>query len=179
MATASGRIPRPFGETLKATKPNEVLHFDYLTMVEGEGGIKFVQKVRRRSPGVSDQAAHFRNQVVESLQRALGAQHHFTTAYTPWAHGTVEVVNSEVLKSIKALLSKHKLPVRDWPSVLPVVQSVLNGMPADRLGDKSPLTAFTALPGATQLQHILHPRNPVDTTVRWVDQEILAHLWKV
>ncbi|GMF23132.1 unnamed protein product [Phytophthora fragariaefolia] len=42
MATASGRIPRPFGETLKATKPNEVLHFDYLTMVEGEGGNKYI-----------------------------------------------------------------------------------------------------------------------------------------
>ncbi|KAE8993203.1 hypothetical protein PR003_g21024 [Phytophthora rubi] len=128
---------------------------------------------------VSYQGAHFRNQVVESLQRALGAHHHFTTAYTPWANGTVEVVNREVLKSIKALLSERKLPVRDWPAVLPVVQSALNGMPADRLGGKSPLTAFTALPGGAQLQHILHPRDTVDSTVQWVDQEILAHLSKV
>ncbi|KAE8907370.1 hypothetical protein PF005_g7673 [Phytophthora fragariae] len=41
MATASGRILRPFGETLKATKPNKV-HFDYLTMVEDEGGVKYI-----------------------------------------------------------------------------------------------------------------------------------------
>lgn len=42
MAAASGRIPRPFGATLKATKPNEVLHFDYLTMVEGESSVKYI-----------------------------------------------------------------------------------------------------------------------------------------
>ncbi|GMG17483.1 unnamed protein product [Phytophthora fragariaefolia] len=42
MATARGRIPRPFGETLVATKPNEILHFDYLSMVEGDGGVKYV-----------------------------------------------------------------------------------------------------------------------------------------
>ncbi|GMF14516.1 unnamed protein product [Phytophthora fragariaefolia] len=178
MATASGRIPRPFGETLKATKPNEVLHFDYLTMVEGEGDI-ITSSFGVVRQWVSDQGAHFRNQVVGSLQRALGAHHHFTTAYTPWANGTVEVVNREVLKSVKALLSERKLPVRDRPSVLPVVQSALNGMPADRLGGKSPLTAFTALPGGAQLQHILHPRDPADTTVQWVDQEIIAHLSKV
>ncbi|GMF22827.1 unnamed protein product [Phytophthora fragariaefolia] len=153
MSTASGRIPRPFSEAWKATKPNKVLHFDYLTMVEGEGGIKYIL-------------------------RALGAQHHFTTAYTPWANGTVEVVNREVLKRVKALLSERKLPVRDWPSVLPVVKSALNEMPADRLGGKSPLTAFTALPGGAQLQHILLPRDPADTTVQWVDQEIPARLSK-
>jgi transposase InsO family protein len=73
---------------------------------------------------VSNQGAHFRNQVVESLQRALGAQHHFTTAYTPWDNGTVEVVNREVLKSVKALLSERKPSVRDWPAVLPVLPSL-------------------------------------------------------
>ncbi|KAE8951185.1 hypothetical protein PF011_g33033 [Phytophthora fragariae] len=82
---------------------------------------------------VSDQGAHFRNQVIERLQRALGAQHHFTTAYTPWANGTVEVVNRELLRAVKALLSERQLPVRDWPAVLSVVQGALNAMPADRL----------------------------------------------
>ncbi|EGZ09876.1 hypothetical protein PHYSODRAFT_521442 [Phytophthora sojae] len=35
MATAAGKIPRPLGETLRATKPNEQLHFDFLSMAEG------------------------------------------------------------------------------------------------------------------------------------------------
>lgn len=208
MTTAGGRIPRPFGETLRATKPNELLHFDYLTMVEGDGGLKYVLVLKDGMSGyvelvacvqatadtayhalidwfkrfgvvhqwVSDQGAHFRNQIVERLQRALGAHHHFVTAYTPWANGTVEVVNREVLKALKALLSERRLTIRDWPTLLPVVQAALNGMPADRLGGKSPLTAFTALPGGSQLTSILHPRDPADATVGWVAQEIQAHL---
>ncbi|KAE8980660.1 hypothetical protein PR001_g23652 [Phytophthora rubi] len=208
MATASGRIPRPFGETLVATKPNEILHFDYLSMVEGDGGVKYVLVLKDGMSGyvelvvclqatadtayqalidwfkrfgvvhqwVSDQGAHFRNQIVERLQRALGAQHHFVTAYTPWANGTVEVVNREVLKCMKALLSELRLAIRDWPALLPVVQAALNSMPADRLGGKSPLTAFTALPGGTQLTSILHPRDPEETSIHWVAQEIREHL---
>uniref|UniRef100_H3GQQ9 Reverse transcriptase/retrotransposon-derived protein RNase H-like domain-containing protein n=1 Tax=Phytophthora ramorum TaxID=164328 RepID=H3GQQ9_PHYRM len=39
MMTAEDRMPRPFGETLKAIKPNKLLHFDYLTMIEGNNGM--------------------------------------------------------------------------------------------------------------------------------------------
>ncbi|KAE9282551.1 hypothetical protein PR003_g27380 [Phytophthora rubi] len=211
MTTASGRIPRPFGETLVATKPNELLHFDYLTMVEGEGGLKYVLVLKDGMSGyvelvarlqatadtayralidwfkrfgvvhqwASDQGAHFRNQIIEQLQRALGAHHHFVTAYTPWANGTVEVANREVPKAMKALLSERRLSVRDWPALLPVVQAALNGMPADRLGGTTPLTAFTALPGGSQLTSILHPCEPVDTPVEWVTQELQAHLGEI
>jgi hypothetical protein len=208
MTIAGGRVSRTFGETLRATKPNELLHFDFLTMVKGEGGMKYVLVLKDGMCGfvelmpcihatadqvyqglmdwfkrsgivlqwVSDQGAHFRNLLVERLQRAIGAQHHFTTAYTPWANGTVEVVNREVLKGVKALLSERRLHISDWPVVLPVVQSALNVMPADRLGGQTPLPAFTALPEAHQLRNILHPRNPVDSTVAWVDNEARQHL---
>ncbi|GMF43082.1 unnamed protein product [Phytophthora fragariaefolia] len=166
MTTASGRFPHPFGETLVATKPNKLLRFDYHTMVEGEGGLKYVLVLKDGMSGyvelvacwqettdipyralidwfkrlgvvhqwASDQGAHFRNQIIEQLQRALGAHHHFVTAYTPWANGTVEVVNCEVLKAMKALLSEHS---------------------------------------------ILHPREPVDTPVEWVTLELQAHLEEV
>ncbi|KAE9159712.1 hypothetical protein PF002_g32795 [Phytophthora fragariae] len=208
MATATGKIPRPLGETLRATKPNEQLHFDFLSMAEGAGGLKYVLVLKDNMSGyvelvacvqatsdevyqslldwfkrfgvvrqwVSDQGAHFRNQVFAELQRALGAHHHFTTAYTPWANGTVEVVNREVLKAVKALLSERRLRVEDWPRVLPVVQGALNQMPADRLNGKSPLTAFTALPGGAQLASILHSREAVTTTVDWVDTQVREHL---
>ncbi|KAJ0392975.1 hypothetical protein P43SY_009109 [Pythium insidiosum] len=132
MTTVKGTIPRPLGETLRATKPNEVLHFDFLTMVTGVGGVKYILVLKDGMSGfvelvacvhatadaasqglldwfkrfgvvrqwVSDQGAHFKNQVIEHLQTSLGAHHHFTTAYTPWANGTVEVVNREVLKGL-------------------------------------------------------------------------------
>ncbi|KAE9344158.1 hypothetical protein PF008_g9348 [Phytophthora fragariae] len=211
MVTANGRVPRPYGETLVATKPNEVLHFDFLTMIEGERGLKYVLVLKDGMSGfvelvacvsatsdqayqslldwfkrfgvvhqwISDQGAHFKNQVMEKLSVALGANHHFTTAYTPWANGTVEVVNREVLKSVKALLSERRLQVQDWPRVLPVVQAALNTMPADRLGGVTPLTAFTALPGGSQLRGILHPRDPLVSTVTWVEDETIQHLASV
>jgi hypothetical protein len=89
------------------------------------------------------------------------------------------VVNREVLKGVKALLSERKLRVQDWPRVLPVVQAALNGMPADRLNGVVPLTAFTALPANTQLRSILHPQQPLGATVDWVEQEVAQHLTAV
>lgn len=140
---------------------------------------RLVQAFRRCASVGLRPGAHFRNQVVERLQRALGAHHHFTTFYTPWANGTVEVVNREVLKSVKALLSERRLHVRDWPAVLPVVQAALNAMPADRLDGHSPLTAFTALPADSQLRSILHPQSPTQDTIAWVDSEVRGHLTAV
>lgn len=35
-------FPRPYGETLRATKPNEILHFDFLTMSKGLNGFCYV-----------------------------------------------------------------------------------------------------------------------------------------
>lgn len=46
MTTASGRFPRSFGETLKATKPNEPLHSKCLTTVEGTGGNTYVMVLK-------------------------------------------------------------------------------------------------------------------------------------
>jgi Integrase zinc binding domain len=36
MMTMSGKIPRPLGETLHATKPNELIHFDFLCLYKSE-----------------------------------------------------------------------------------------------------------------------------------------------
>ncbi|KAE9333825.1 hypothetical protein PR003_g13836 [Phytophthora rubi] len=211
MVTAGGKIPRPHGETLVATKPNELLHFDFLSMLEGEDGSKYVFVLKDGMSGyvelvpcidaasdqtyaslldwfkrfgvvrlwVSDQGAHFKNQVIVRLQSALGAHHHFTLSYTPWTNGTVKVVNREVLKSVKALLSERKLQTTYWPRVLPVVQVALNSMPSGRLGGATPLTAFTALPGESQLRSILHPQDPFEASVTWVEAEITNHLQTV
>ncbi|KAG3112220.1 hypothetical protein PI124_g10787 [Phytophthora idaei] len=46
---------------------------------------------------VSDQGTHFKNEVFQALQHALGAHHHFTTARCPWANGTVKVVVRDAL----------------------------------------------------------------------------------
>ncbi len=79
---------------------------------------------------------------MSKLRRTLGAQHHFVTAYSPWANGTAEVMNRQLLRCLRAILVE-----RQWASVLPVVQAALNHQPADRLGDVAPVTAFTAFTG--------------------------------
>lgn len=55
---------------------------------------------------VGDQGTHFKNEVIQSLQHALGVHHHFTTARCPWANGTVEVVIREALHCFRSLLSE-------------------------------------------------------------------------
>jgi transposase InsO family protein len=176
-------VPRPFGATLKATKPNEILHFDFLTLPVSTEGYKYVLVLKDGMSGfvelipcarctaeevvrgltdwfkrfgpvaqwVSDQGAHFKNQVVDALCKLWGAQHHFVTAYCPWANGTVEVVNRMLLRVLKSMLSEKKLKTNQWPVVLPMVQAALDLQPSSRLNGVAPLTAFAALPAKTPL----------------------------
>lgn len=108
---------------------------------------------------VSDRGTHFKNELVRSLRDKLKTQHHFTLAYCPWSNGTVEVVNRELLRATRALLSEYQLPEKNWPSVLPVVQSVLNNTILEGLDNTCPLTALTGLPHDTPLLSIKRKKN--------------------
>ena len=83
---------------------------------------------------VSDQGSHFKNQLIAELTSELRVHHHFTTAYSPWANGTVERVCREVLRATRSLCSEWKLAPRDWPAVTECVQGVLNHAPLRGLG---------------------------------------------
>ena len=50
---------------------------------------------------ISDQGSHFKNKIVEELNRKLATKHHFTLPYCPWSNGTVQVVNREIRKLIR------------------------------------------------------------------------------
>jgi hypothetical protein len=99
-----------------------------------------------------DQGAHFKNQVVTALAKAWGTDHHFVTAYCPWANGTVEVVNRMLLRVLKSMLSERKLKTNQWPTVLPMVQAALDLHPYSRLNGVAPVTAFAALTAKTPVQ---------------------------
>ncbi|OWZ02820.1 LOW QUALITY PROTEIN: Chromodomain protein [Phytophthora megakarya] len=94
---------------------------------------------------VFDQGTHFKNKTIEALQHALGVHHHFTTAQCPWANGTVEMVNREVLRCCRALLSEWRMQPREWPRVIKIVQMVLNHTPSPVVGGVAPITAMTGL----------------------------------
>ena len=106
---------------------------------------------------VSDQGSHFHNAVHADLIEKFKTKKHFTVAYSPWANGTVERVNREVLRATKSLLSEWKLAPQDWPADIDCVQSVLNQSPLPRLGlqrpgvYRSPLQTFTGIPPSRPL----------------------------
>ncbi|OWZ00772.1 Retrotransposon protein [Phytophthora megakarya] len=95
-------VPRRLGEALHASAPNEVLHFDYLPLPACTTGDQYVLVLKDDmscycvlvvcavSQWVSDRGTHFKNQLLELLRKSYGSAHHFTTAYCPWANGTVE-----------------------------------------------------------------------------------------
>ena len=85
---------------------------------------------------VSDRGSHFKNEVVAKLREQNRATHRFTLAYAPWSNGTVEVVNREVLRVLRALCSELRIPFKEWPNVLPVVQGVLNSAALPRPGER-------------------------------------------
>lgn len=102
---------------------------------------------------VSDQGAHFKNQLIKDLTDELKVNHHFTTAYSPWANGSVERVCREVLRACKAVLHEFRLAQKDWPAVTECIQSVINQAPLRRLGlrdsavpgvFRTPLEVFTS-----------------------------------
>jgi len=85
---------------------------------------------------VIDQGRHFKNKVSTALTKEIGVIHHFTTAYSPLANGTVGRANREVFRATKALLSEWRLGSRDWPAVVDCVTSVLNQSALKRLGQR-------------------------------------------
>ncbi|OQR83686.1 hypothetical protein ACHHYP_14408 [Achlya hypogyna] len=168
-------VPRPYGATLHAEKPNELLHFDWLSLPTAYNGMAYVLVMKDDMSGfcilypsstadatttaqalmhwfamfgvvntwVSDCGSHFKNSITEELSNLVGAHHHFVTPYCPWANGTVEVVNASVLRMLKALSSELRLRTDRWPDLLPLVQSAINHMPADRAAGHSPSAIFT------------------------------------
>jgi hypothetical protein len=107
---------------------------------------------------VSDQGSHFNNKVMTNIQKQLGTNHHFTTAYSPWANGTVEAVCMQTIRAARAMVSEMHLAPQEWPCVLPAIQTVLNNSPSSHKACQTLLTAFTGHARDTPLSlAILHP----------------------
>ncbi|KAH9086029.1 hypothetical protein Ae201684P_005725 [Aphanomyces euteiches] len=125
---------------------------------------------------VTDGGFHFKNEVVEKIRKMVGAHHHITTAYSPWANGTVEVVNRLILRAVRALLSEMKLKTNEWPHVLLLVQGALNHQPSPRLGGVAPVTAFTGLPAKTPMSGFVHPTTKEVYVIDWLDDVRQRHM---
>lgn len=187
LASEGTMVPRPLGQAMHSTKPNGLIHFDYLYV--SSSGDKFVyilvlkddlsgytwlvptktadaENTARElarwfaafgvvSSWVSDQGSHFKNAVVAELKEHLRATHHFTLAYSPWSNGTVEQMNRQILKAIRAISSELKLSFKCWPEIVPLVQALINNSPVKRLGNRTPKRVFTGLEDENPLRTII------------------------
>lgn len=106
------------------------------------------------SDWVSGSGSHFKKKLIKKLREELKCEHYSTLAYCPWSNGTVEVVCRELIQTARALLSESQHPHTSWTPVLPIVQSVLNKLILPRLGNGSPLKAFTGVPQDSPLRTI-------------------------
>nr|CCA17126.1 AlNc14C30G2831 [Albugo laibachii Nc14] len=75
---------------------------------------------------VSGRESHFKNKMIEKLRKLLGIQHHFVWAYSPWANGSVKVLNSQLLKATRSLLSKKRQSIGQGPRFFSLCQSSIN-----------------------------------------------------
>jgi hypothetical protein len=76
-----------------------------------------------------------------------------------------------------SFLSSTYLQFKYWPSVVPILQSMINNQPADRLKGMAPVTAMTALPASTPLLSIISPLLGVEVlTLDQIAAELAANL---
>jgi Integrase zinc binding domain len=75
---------------------------------------------------ISNRGSHFKDEVVQRVQKELKAKHHFTTENCPWSNGTIESAYKQVIRAFRAVLSELKMYADEWPEVVNMVQSVLN-----------------------------------------------------
>lgn len=113
---------------------------------------RWIDVFTRMDIWVSDQGSHFKNTVVKLLAEQHHINHHFTTAYSPWSNGSIERCCREVLRAATAILSELRLAPQDWPSVVNIIQKVLNESPLERLGKRDDGTFRTPLEVMTGLK---------------------------
>lgn len=159
------------GDTIQGTRPNEVLHFDYvyigtgtkymLVLKDGYSGfvelvatdaadawstakaiVEWIGRYGIPTTFVSDRGTHFKNVLMAEIARQLGIQQHFTIAYCPWSNGTVERANKEILRVLRVMLSETKLNMTEWHALLPVVQYAVNCIGSKYRAGYSPRQIF-------------------------------------
>jgi len=105
---------------------------------------------------VGDQGSHFKDKVIEELNRILQINHYMTTDYSPRTNGTVEKVNMDIQKLLRSPLSECQVEFSQWPLQRPVIQSNLNHLPPCR-ANCAPLKIMTGLDAFNPLSVVIDP----------------------
>jgi hypothetical protein len=128
---------------------------------------------------ISDRGSHFKNEVVQRVQKELNARHHFTTANCPWSNGTIEFACKQVIRAFCAVLSELKMYADEWPEVVNMVQSVLNNSLSTRLNKRAPMQVFTGHAETTPLALMLKDDVPVNAPLDFIKAQKLMEVEKL
>jgi hypothetical protein len=186
LRTYSGTIPRPFGEQIHGTYPNEVLHYDFALILgtyililrddlSGFTRLRHCESANAETVAVhllqwmsdfgvpkiqvSDQGSHFKNKVIAEINRQLRSHHHFTTAYSPFANGSIEIIVKDFLNTLKKLRFETNTPAKEWPSLIPMIQFALNHSPRKDKANYAPIEIMTGGKANNDLDAIFSPFN--------------------
>ena len=152
-------IRTPLNITELAKNTGEILHADYLYINKSGYILTLVDSLSRKTwlkycttasadnvvdivmewrsafglvPGfllVTDNASHFSNRILTRLAEKINFEQTFSVSYSPWTNGAAERINSEILKTMKALMSQYQLHESEWWKLLPHVMHAINNRP--------------------------------------------------
>jgi hypothetical protein len=125
---------------------------------------------------VSDQGSHFKNSVIQEINRRLHSQHHFTTAYSPIANGSIEIIVKDFSTTLQKLRFETNTPTREWKSLLPMVQFALNHTPRKDKCNLAPVEIMTGIPPSNALDSIWAPFNTKFSAKPITLEELRAHV---
>jgi hypothetical protein len=128
---------------------------------------------------ISDRGSHFKNEVVQRVQKELKAKHHFTTENCPWSNGTIESACKQVIRAFRAVLSELKMYADEWPEVVDMVQSVLNNSSSTRLNKRTPMQVFTGHAETAPLALMLKDNVPVNAPLDFIKAQKLMEVEKL
>ena len=176
----------PLNITELAEKPNEILHSDYLYVNKHGYILTLVDSLSRKTylkycPAptaehvvdalldwraafnlnkdfvlVSDNGSHFANKILKDLQKRLNYAHRFSIAYSPWTNGAAERINSDILQSMRTLMSEYGLHESEWPRLLTSITYAINNKP---LPTRQNLTANEIFLGRSAEPDLFEARN--------------------
>ena len=164
---------RPWGETIPASKPREVLEFDFLyigtssscsfkyqyilvlkdkfshftwlfpcatcdTQSVVNALMQWFAIIGVSHTWISDQGSHFKNDVMNELNRQMGSNHHFVTSYAPWANGSVERLNQTILQMLRKGLAELAQSMDRWIDLVSTINKCINETKSASLGNRSP-----------------------------------------
>jgi len=193
----------PYGTTLQAIRPGEILQFDYLhiqklpksnnleyILVLKDKFSKFTMLYPYAAPDsinainailswiqhfgipsilVSDRGSHFKNVIIKAVCDILQTKHHFTTAYCPWANGSVERVNRTILGMMRKIMSEQLMPDTSWPDTLPAINKALNDTPCRALSGFTPRKVLTNLDSPNPVAVLFHEAHATVVKLHVVD----------